>query len=301
MKHRALLGLVSFGLCLAACTHAPPGPVPPPTTATPPSGTAWTPRITDAETTAKIKAALADATRPPVESARDVYRHPLETLTFFGLKDTMTVVELSAGGGWYSAVLAPVLKDKGHWVGTNGDPHGPPDKESTKNAIAFMERLEKNPQVFGQNPTVFVMKAPDTIQLGPDGSADMVVTFRNVHGWTRDDGKPFDAVLAAAFKVLKPGGVLGIVEHRAAAGADWHDSSKTGYVPVQYVKDAAARAGFVFVDESEVNANPKDTKDYPNGVWALPPTYENKDVDHDKYAAIGESDRMTLRFARPMH
>jgi predicted methyltransferase len=137
------------------------------------------------------------------------------------------------------------------------------------------------------------------IQLGPDGSADMVVTFRNVHGWLRDDGKPFDAVLAAAFKVLKPGGVLGIEEHRAKAGADWHDAPKTGYTPVDYVKDAAKRAGFVFVDESEVNANPKDTKDYPGGVWALPPTFDNKEADHDKYAAIGESDRMTLRFAKP--
>jgi predicted methyltransferase len=296
MKTRTLLPTLAL-LSLAACTHAPPGPVAKLTTAAPLA--AWAPPKTDDATLAKLKGAVADPSRPAAESARDVYRHPVETLAFFGLRDTMTVVELAPGGGWYSAVLAPVLKDKGHWVVTNGDPHGDPEKESTKNAIAFLERLQKSPQVFGANPEVHVMKAPDTIDLGAPGSADMVVTFRNVHGWLRDDGKPFDAVLAAAFKVLKPGGVLGIEEHRATAGADWHDAPKTGYVPVDYVKDAAKRAGFAFVDESEVNANPKDTKDYPGGVWALPPTFTNKDADHDKYAAIGESDRMTLRFAKP--
>ena len=142
------------------------------------------------------------------------------------------------------------------------------------------------------------MNPPDTLSLGPDGSADMVVTFRNFHNWM--EGKFASKAVAAAFKVLKPGGVFGVEEHRAAAGADSSQAAKTGYVPEATLIQIVTTEGFTLDKKSEVNANAKDTKDYPGGVWALPPVYRNKDVDHAKYEAIGESDRMTLRFVKPL-
>jgi predicted methyltransferase len=254
---------------------------------------------TPAAVDAKIRASLAGPQRLDAEKARDVSRHPRETLEFFGLRDEMNVVELNAGEGWYTAVLAPVLAEHGKLTVTTSDPNGSPDNESTQYAKKLYDRFAKDPATFGKVSPIVVKWKGDAVSLGPDGSADMVLTFRNAHNWL--GAGLFDKVLAATFKVLKPGGVLGITDHRANAGGptDAKTIDDTGYVPEAFVIQQVEAAGFKLAGKSEINANPKDTKDYPKGVWTLPPTYELKDVDRAKYQAIGESDRMTLRFVKP--
>ena len=213
--------------------------------------------VVDAATDAKLRAAMAAPDRLTAEVSRDKWRHPAETLGFFGLRDNMTVVELWPGGGWYASLLAPVLAEKGKLVVTNFDPKGP-DGHGTQVAKAYAERLASKPNVFGK-VDVHIVHPPDDLTLGPDGSADMVVTFRNVHNWAGDNVA--DKVMAAAFRVLKPGGVLGIVEHRAKADADPKKVGDTGYVPEAFVIDLAQRAGFHLDARSEINANPNDIKD----------------------------------------
>lgn len=251
-----------------------------------------------AQVDAKLATVLAGAQRTEKERARDQYRHPRETLEFFGLREDMTVVELSAGQGWYTAVLGPVLAAKGKLSVTGGDPNGPPDGEGTKNAKVLAERLAKDAAVFGKVNMIAADWHKD-VSLGPDGSADMVVTFRNLHGWI--EGNEADRVFAASFRVLKHGGILGIEEHRANPGVptDAKTIGDTGYVPEAYAIQLAEKAGFKLVEKSEINANPKDTKNHPEGVWTLPPTLKLGDKDRDKYLAIGESDRMTLKFVKP--
>jgi predicted methyltransferase len=248
---------------------------------------------------AKLRTSLGGAQRTDAEKARDVYRHPRETLEFFGLRDDMNVLELNPGEGWYTAVLAPVLAEHGKLTVTTGDPNGPPDSESTANAKKLYDRFTKDPAAFGKVSPLVVRWKSDAVSLGPDGSADMVLTFRNAHNWL--GAGMFDKVLGAVFKVLKPGGVLGLTDHRAKPGAptDAKTIDDTGYVPEAFVIQQVEAAGFKLAGKSEVNANPKDTKDYAKGVWTLPPTYELKDVDRAKYQAIGESDRMTLKFVKP--
>jgi len=272
---------------------------PPPVAGVSNASEATPPAPKDDATTTKLKQSLAGAQRPDKEKARDAYRHPLETLTFFGLKDDMTVVELSPGSGWYSAVLAPVLREKGKLIVAGGDPNGDPKSEGTKNAQALAARFKETPTAFDKVQTV-VIKRDQPWELGPEGSADMVVTFRNFHNWA--DGKGSDSKdLGYIFKVLKHGGVLGIEDHRAKPGTafDAKVVDDTGYIPEEYVIKTVEAAGFKLAGKSEVNANPKDTKDYPKGVWTLPPTYEMGEKDHAKYEAIGESDRMTLKFVKP--
>jgi predicted methyltransferase len=246
-----------------------------------------------------VHSAVVSSARPEAERARDAARHPEETLAFFGLRPDMNVVELSPGAGWYTAILAPALADHGKLHVTNGDPNGPPDSGGTKRARALLARFAAAPAVFGKvEPVIVDWKSASP--LGPDGSADMVVTFRNVHNWVQ--AGTLDTVFASAFKVLKPGGVFGVEEHRAnatAGAADTKAISDTGYVPEAFVIDHATKAGFKLAGRSEINANPRDTKDYAKGVWTLPPTYELGETDKAKYAAIGESDRMTLRFVKP--
>jgi predicted methyltransferase len=241
------------------------------------------------DTDGKIKWAVAGQQRTDKERARDLYRHPVETLEFFGLKDNMTVVELWPGGGWYTEILAPVLHDKGKLVVTTFNP-------SSENAKEYSAKLASSDAIYGkvvQQP----LTPPDNLVLGPDGSADMVVTFRNFHNWM--DQKMATKVVNAAFKVLKPGGIFGIEEHRAPAAADPVVSAKQGYVPEATVIQIVETEGFKLDQKSEINANPKDTKNYDKGVWALPPVYRNGATDHAKYEAIGESDRMTMRFVKP--
>ncbi len=250
----------------------------------------------DANTDAKLRAAIASSDRPADEVARDAWRHPLETLEFFGVHDDMTVVELWPGGGWYTAILAPLLAEKGKLVVTNMDPAGPPDDHAAQGARQYAARLASKPNDFGK-VEVRVLHPPDDLTLGPDGSADAVLTFRNFHNWV--GAGIAEKVLAASFRVLKPGGIFGVEEHRARADADPTKAGDTGYVPEAFVIDLAQKAGFKLDGRSEINANPKDTKDWPKGVWTLPPVLRMGDQDRAKYQAIGESDRMTLRFRKP--
>lgn len=236
-----------------------------------------------ASTEAILRTAIAAPHRSAVNRARDTYRHPLETLVFYGLRPDMTVVELWAGGGWYTEILAPVLAGPGKLVVVR------PTK-------AFKDKMAADTKIYGKAEIVRV-DPPGSLDLGPDSSADLVLTSRNVHNWV--EGGYADKVYASAFKVLKPGGTLGLEEHRAKPGTDPQKSAKTGYMPEDAVIKAVEAAGFKFVAKSEVNANPKDTKDYEKGVWTLPPTLADGDKNRDKYLAIGESDRMTLKFVKP--
>jgi predicted methyltransferase len=238
-----------------------------------------------ADTESKLRTILAMPHRPEANRARDKYRHPAETLAFFGIRDDMTVVELWPGGGWYTEILAPLLKDRGKLIVTN-----------TAKGQKYADFLKSNPEMFGKVQTQ-IINPPTEINLGPDGSADVVVTFRNVHNWMPNHYE--DKVFAAAFRVLKSGGTFGVEEHRGKPGSDPSELKATGYVPEDYIIRKVEEAGFKLAAKSEINANPKDTKDYPEGVWTLPPTLRLKDQDKDKYLAIGESDRMTLKFVKP--
>jgi predicted methyltransferase len=252
----------------------------------------------DAAARERLTAILAMPHRTDEERHRDQYRHPVETLTFFGVRPEHTVVELSPGGGWYTNILGPLLAEKGHLVAVTSDPAGKPGYQRD-NAVKLRELFATRKDLFGSSEaTVMALLAdPPRLELGADGSADVVLTFRNAHNWAK--AEKLDAVLAAAFKVLKPGGVLGVTDHRAGANQTMAQAMEAGYVPQAWLIERIEAAGFKLVATSEVNANPKDTKDHPNGVWSLPPTLEGKDEGRDKYLAIGESDRMTLKFQKP--
>ena len=242
---------------------------------------------------AALTHALAGSWREPTNAARDKYRHPKETLEFFGLKPNMTVVQLWPGTGWYTEVLSPVLRDHGQLIDAAVPAKGESESDNT---VRYLAKLKADPAVYSKVKVVD-FAPPSKMDLGAEGSADMVLTFRNLHNW-QGRGQ-LDNVFQTAFKVLKHGGVFGVVEHRAAAGKTVDEVFKSGYMPVDYVIQEAEKAGFKLAGQSEINANPKDTKDYPQGVWTLPPTYTLGDQDRAKYAAIGESDRMTLKFVKP--
>lgn len=232
--------------------------------------------------------------RMPGDADRDKFRHPVETLDFFGFKPNMTVLDIGPGEGWYTELLAPALAKQGHYLATNGDPNGPADARPTFYAQRFKQFLETAPELYGKTELVTVDgKAP---KLGMENKLDMVIIMRGVHGMV--NGKTLDTWLDEIHKALKPNGVLGIEEHRAKADANAEETAKKGYVPEKFLIDAAEKHGFKLAGKSEVNANPKDTKDYPDGVWDLPPTLRKGDTDKDKYTAIGESDRMTLKFVK---
>jgi predicted methyltransferase/ABC-type nitrate/sulfonate/bicarbonate transport system substrate-binding protein len=259
--------------------------------------------VFDVDQATALRTAVASPERPAAETARDRWRHPTETLSFFGARNDQTVVELWPGTGWYTAILAPFLADKGALTVVNPESKPPADAGAPEALLAkkYADRLAASPGVFGKVQVRSVNPAT-SFSLGADGSADVVVTFRNFHNWVKAEITP--KVLAAAFRVLKRGGVLGIEEHRAAPGEtdDTRVVQKiddTGYVPEAYVIDLARQAGFTIEDRSEINGNPLDTKDWPKGVWTLPPTLRLGDQDRAKYESIGESDRMTLRFRKP--
>jgi predicted methyltransferase len=244
----------------------------------------------------KLRLAVASPARSAADAARDAHRHPVETLSFFGLRPDMHVLELWPGRGWYTEILGPVLKDAGTLSVTNADPNGPQDKYAHKLAREYADWLAANEARIGKVRVVQV-DPPGQISLGEANSVDLALTFRNNHTWL--NGGYQDAIYREVFRVLKPGGVLGVVQHRAPEGANAAESAKSGYLPESAVIAAAEAAGFVLEAKSEINANPRDTKDYPKGVWTLPPSYAAGDQDRAKYAAIGESDRMTLRFVKP--
>ena len=234
--------------------------------------------------------------RSDAYKARNQYRNPAETLDWFGIRNDMTVVEISPGaGGWYSEILAPYLRDNGKlYVGSY-------DSESEveyyrRSYKRYADKLAADPENYGK-VVMFEFAPPNKPELQPEGQADMVLTFRNIHNWLNNDSA--DQVFAAVYKALKPGGILGLVTHRGEehmVGKEW---SKKGYVAEAEVIRLAQQAGLQFVDKTEINANPKDTKDHPEGVWTLPPGYRLGDEDREKYAAIGESDRMTMKFMKP--
>ena len=251
--------------------------------------------VSSAWADAALDAVLAGAQRSEANRARDEFRHPAQTLDFFGVKPTMTVVEIMPGGGWYTEILAPYLREQGKLYAA----HFPLDTSSEygKKAItAFTQKLAAAPAVYDR-VLLTPFQPPQQLNIAPAASADAVVTFRNVHNWLKDEGEV--AVFKAAFAALKPGGVFGVVEHRAKPGTTRAQSLDSGYTAEQLVIDGATQAGFVLEEKSEINANPKDTKDYAKGVWTLPPSYADGDKDKAKYQAIGESDRMTLRFRKP--
>ncbi|MHB8448359.1 MAG: class I SAM-dependent methyltransferase, partial [Rudaea sp.] len=205
-----------------------------------------------------------------------------------------SLIEITPGTGWYAEVLAPLMKDDGSYTAALMTP-GKPDGEAARSLAAMQKMFAGNPAEYGE--AKIVEFDPKTPHLGAPGSADMVVTFRNVHNWVMADTAP--SMFKAFFDVLKPGGVLGVVDHRATSGADLDKVKGTGYLPEDYVIKLATDAGFKLDGKSEINANPKDDHDHPKGVWTLPPTLALGDTDKAKYLAIGESDRMTLRFVKP--
>lgn len=250
--------------------------------------------------TQAIEAAIAKQLegehRTEARKARDTARHPAETLAFFGIEADMHVVELWPGGGWYTDILAPYLRDEGKLTVASFDPSKPP---------AYRGRVEKTMRDhFGAYPSVFdrvqisTLSPPERLVIAAPASADAVLTFRSNHNWLREFSLPL--VYQSAFAALKPGGVLGVVQHRGKPGTTAAESRKTGYMDEALVIKMAESAGFVLEAKSDINANFADNKDHPAGVWTLPPSFRLGDQDRDKYAAIGESDRMTLRFRKPM-
>ncbi len=240
----------------------------------------------------QLDLAIAGAWRDPANVARDRFRHPKQTLEFFGVNPAQTVIEITPGGGWYAEILAALLNANGHYIAAEAKPKTP-DGEAAQDNSALAKKFAADSIDYGNAKTVeFDPSAPS---LGPAASADVVLTFRNVHNWVMGGNQA--AMFKAFFDVLKPGGVLGVTDHRAPAGAA--TDGKHGYVTEKQVIDYATAAGFALAEKSEINANPKDTKDYEKGVWTLPPALAMRDVDKDKYQAIGESDRMTLKFVKP--
>jgi predicted methyltransferase len=243
---------------------------------------------------AALAAILKGKHRKPGHADRDKYRHPVETLKHFGLQPAMTVLEYGPGEGWYTEVLAPTLSAKGKLIVTTTDPNGPPDARSTFYGERLKRVLDRSPELYGKADRIVI--DPKNLKLGLDGKVDMVLVMRAMHGLHRD--KLLTGFLAEMHKVLKPNGVLGVEQHRAKPDANPDESAKQGYLPEAFVIREVEAAGFKLAGKSEVNANPKDTKDYKDGVWTLPPTLVLKDKDREKYVAIGESDRMTLKFVK---
>ena len=227
------------------------------------------------------------------DTSRDKYRNPYSTLEFFGLNPEMDVLEISPGGGWYTEVLAPYLE------GTLFAAHFNPDGDRAyykRSRDNYVKRIESDPELF-KNVSIAIFDADQNILTVDNDSVDAVLTFRNVHSWLRSNSE--SNAFALFFKALKPGGILGIVQHRAKPGTTIKAMKNSGYVTEEYVIELAKNAGFVFEASSEINSNEKDTTDHPKGVWTLPPSLSLGDSDKEFYLSIGESDRMTLRFRKP--
>jgi len=260
---RALGATLAAAALLAGCATAP---------------------ATRTATAERIDRVLAGPHRSAADRARDAWRHPRQTLLFFGVRPEMTLIEITPSPGWYTEVLAPLMRDRGRYVAAM-----PP-----RGGEAFRAKLAAAPQLY------------DKVEIAPfepgqpivaDGTADMIVTFRNIHNWMARSTA--EQAFASMFRALKPGGVLGVVEHRAPSQAPLDPRAGTGYVNQTWAIKMIEAQGFRLVGTSEINANPKDTKDHPRGVWNLPPVYADGDKDREKYTAIGESDRFTLKFVKP--
>lgn len=244
-----------------------------------------------------LRAAVDSSLRSPAFVARDAARHPYETLRFFDVQPDMTVLEISPGGGWYAEILAPYLRDRGLYIAVVYDGHSQVERYQ-RYAQMFADKLASRPAVFDKVKVNF-FEPPKRLLLAEPGTVDRVLTFRNVHNWLAYSEDTALNMMRSIYDSLKPGGYLGVVEHRLPAGRKQDAQASSGYVHEDYVIALAEQAGFKLAARSEVNANPLDTTDYPNGVWALPPSYRNGEADKAKYQAIGESDRMTLKFLKP--
>lgn len=241
---------------------------------------------------AALASAIASPARPATAVARDTARHPAEELTFFGLAPTMTVVELWPGGGYWTDILGPYLAPGGHYYVALPSPG---NAEEDAGVTRFRARIAKDKERLGVIHETTL--GPNHFDIAPPGSADLVLTFRNLHNWMGDGFA--DEALAASYKALKAGGILGIEEHRGRNDKPQDPKAQDGYVRQDYTIALAKKAGFEFVAASEVNANPRDTKDWVDGVWTLPPTLSQKDKDRAKYMAVGEADNFVLKFRKP--
>jgi predicted methyltransferase len=292
----ALLTAALLVACNDGTQDAPKPPQPVPGAAPQQGGAAvpGQPAAAAAPASGTIEAIVAGPHRRPEDRARDKYRHPEQTLKFFGLTPQTRVVEIWPSGGWYTDIIAPYVAGHGHYTAAifeegDGSGFGPKINKVLK------DKISANKALYGD--VSFVTLGPATIDIVPEGSADMVLTFRNVHNWMA--GGYADKVFAAMFRALRPGGVLGIEEHRGDPDLPQDPLAATGYVTQEHVIKLAEAAGFQAAEHSEINANPLDTRDHPKGVWTLPPTLKLGDQDREKYMQIGESDRMTLKFVKP--
>ena len=248
-----------------------------------------------AESQQSLSDVLAGDHRSEANRARDAYRHPAETLQFFGLDNDTRVVEIWPSGGWYTEVIAPYVNDDGKYIAAHWDPNH--EAEFVRKGVQqFRDKLDSRPDIYG-NAEMTVLMFPDSPQFVPAGTVDMVLTFRNVHNWM--GGGYAEDMINSIYEALKPGGILGIVEHRGNPDVEQDPKAASGYVNEDYTIALAESAGFVLEASSEINANPADTRDHEAGVWSLPPTLRLGDKDKDRYMAIGESDRYTLRFRKP--
>ena len=236
-----------------------------------------------------LKGAIESTDRTPKNILRDKYRNPYETISFFRIESDMTVVELSPGGGWYTEIFANYLHQPGNLIAAHFDSNS--DREYFKRGRANFEKKMQSSSMYN-NVSIVDLSS----NLASPNSVDAVVTFRNLHNWI---GPQMDTIFKNSYKALKPGGIFGIVEHRANPGTSLDAMKKSGYVTESYAIAIAEKHGFSLVDKSEINANPKDTKNYERGVWTLPPSLRLKDKDKEQYLEIGESDRMTLLFKKP--
>jgi len=240
----------------------------------------------------RLKAAISSPHRNPKNVARDVYRHPYQSLRFFGIRPTQNVVEILPGGGYWTEILAPYLSKRGHYIAAIPLSGGSP--EAIHERDAFQQLVTSDRKTYAN---VRLANFAPPYDVAPAGTADVILTFRNLHNWLKQGTA--DAVIQGFYRSLKPGGILGIEDHRAATNAPQDPLAKSGYVRQDYAIALIEKAGFKLVAKSEIGANPKDTKDYPAGVWTLPPTLRLGDKDRAKYLAIGESDRFTLKFVKP--
>jgi predicted methyltransferase len=276
----ALLGVVAAsGLCGPAAGQAQPQPQ------------------VAAQRDDALLTALAGPQRSAANVARDRWRHPYETLQFFGLQPRMTVIELSPSGGWYTEILAPYLREQGRLILAADDPESI-HAYYRRSAERLKVKLESRPAVYGK-VELLAFEPPAKVAMAAPSSADLVLTFRNVHNWAAEGDAVVAAVFKSAFESLKPGGVFGVVDHRLPADRPQDAKASSGYLHQAWVVRLAEAAGFRLAASSEINANAKDSADHVGGVWALPPSYRNKDADRARYEAIGESDRFTLKFVKP--
>lgn len=241
-----------------------------------------------------LDAAIAGSQRPETDRARDSHRHPRETLLFFGLRPNQTVVEIAPGGGWYTRIIAPVLREHGRYIAAM-PPVVAGNAGSERSRQNYHDLLAAHPQLFDRVQVADFSIGNAT--LAPPGSVDLVLTFRNVHNWMAREQA--EAAFRDMFTALKPGGTLGVVEHRGDEAVPQDPRARSGYVNQSHAIALIEGVGFRLVGASEINANPKDTKDHPGGVWTLPPTLAGDEAERAKYRQIGESDRFTLKFVKP--